>query len=108
MNDNLLIIPGGLYAIAFTRIFPDGSRKPVEVRRSLLTKMSADIFRDQGGRYMIAQMSETEAQLAAIVEAPNGDEIVVVEFTARNTPQDMGPAVDRLVAESVRDIDKVM
>jgi len=97
------MIIGRAKGIPFIRVFPDYTTKMQMVERPAEVDLLACSFISQGGRYLIAKISDHEVKLAAMVEGFNGDVYeVATEVSADGI--ELPLAIDRLVRESVRKI----
>lgn len=95
--------------IPFKQWQPDGEPIGRSVDRGATVRAQAQPFLDCGGRYACVFRADGMAELVAgfpVKGGEKGEMVVVAEEVVPNGPE-VGPAVDRLVAASVANLDKL-
>lgn len=77
-----------------------------EIERPIDVQVLADSFIARGGRYLITLFADDVVQLQAVVQGLPGEPHTLATQNVPNGPLLLG-AVDRLVQESVRQLDQM-
>lgn len=91
--------------IPFIYVHRDGACVK-EIERSIDIQILADSFIARGGRYLITLFADDVVQLQAVVQGFDGEPYTLTSQAAPNGVM-LPFAVDRLVRESVRQLDMV-
>ncbi len=97
------------FRIPFIQWLPDGSSTGRMIDRSAEVYAQAARFIASGGRYACVFRSDDMAELVAgfaVKGGEKGEMVAVAEEVVPNGPE-IGPAVDRLVAASIANMDKL-
>lgn len=93
------------YAIPFIRISPSGTRGLQTIDRGEAMYALACKFIASGGRYGIYIDVDGSVDLVAVVNGPNGDDMLAAQEISSNDAQ-LPAAVDRLVKASIVSMDE--
>lgn len=91
--------------IPFIYVHADGACVK-EIDRPIDVQVLADSFINRGGRYLITLFTDDVVQLQAVVQGLPGEPHTLATQCVPNGPLMLG-AVDRLVRESVRQLEQV-
>lgn len=95
-------------AVPFIQWLPDGSSTGRAIERSAEVATQAAKFMDKGGRYSCVFRVDGMAELVAgfpMEDGEKGEMTAVADETVPDGPE-IGPAIDRLVAASVANMDR--
>jgi hypothetical protein len=91
--------------IPFIYVHADGACVK-EIERPIDVQVLADSFINRGGRYLLTLFVDDVVQLQAVVKGFNDEPHTIAVQTAPHGPLMLG-AIDRLVRESVKQLDQV-
>ncbi len=97
------------FQIPFVQWLPNGKNTGRMIERSAEVYAQAARFIQSGGRYAYVLTADGNAELVAgipVSGGQRGEMVVVAEAVVRNDPG-IGAAIDRLVAASIADMDKL-